>query len=138
LHVEAASAGAEYAQRFTAAMDDDFNTAGALSVLFDLANEVNRLRASNDRERVVLAGALLKSLGATLGILQNDPDAFLKGRAQGRPSGLSDDEIEALIAQRLEARRSKNWKESDRIRDQLKDAGIILEDGPSGTTWRRG
>ncbi len=124
-------------RRFYAAMNDDFNTAGAISVLFDLANEANRLRAANDIPGATLAGAFLKSLAGILGLLQSDPEAFLKGKAKAGTRGLSDAQIESLIAQRLDARKNKNWKESDRIRDELKAAGVILEDGPKGTTWRR-
>jgi cysteinyl-tRNA synthetase len=125
-----------HTQKFLAAMDDDFNTPGAIAVLFDLANEVNRLRAASDADAVRVA-AVLKELGGILGLLQRDPEAFLKGKTREQGQGLSDAQIDALVAQRLEARKNKNWKESDRIRDELKAAGVILEDGPKGTTWRR-
>jgi cysteinyl-tRNA synthetase len=124
-------------RRFYDAMNDDFNTPGAISVLFDVANEANRLRAAGDVPGATLAGAIAKSLGGILGLLQRDPEAFLKGRAGEGASGMADADIDALIARRLDARKNKNWKESDRIRDELKAAGIILEDGPKGTTWRR-
>jgi len=137
LNVNLTATSGEHEQRFMAAMDDDFNTAGAISVLFDLANDVNRLRTANDNEGVVRAAANLKSLGHLLGVLQTDPEAFLKGKARGEEAGLNDNQIETLIAQRLDARKNKNWKESDRIRDELKAAGVILEDGSQGTTWRR-
>jgi cysteinyl-tRNA synthetase len=122
--------------RFVAAMDDDFNTPEALAVLFDLAREVNRLRRESDSAAAPL-GAELRRLGGILGILQDDPDSYLRG-GEGAIEGSSDAEIEALIAQRLAARQAKNWAEADRIRDELKGRGILLEDGPGGTTWRRG
>ncbi|HEX7026011.1 MAG TPA: cysteine--tRNA ligase [Gammaproteobacteria bacterium] len=133
--VEVGGYGEAYRQRFYEAMDDDFNTPEALAVLFDLAHEINRLR--NQQPQVAAqAGALLVLLGGVLGILQADPEAYL----QGVPAGQDIDEagINALIEQRNQARRDKNWAESDRIRDLLKDKGILLEDGPGGTTWRRG
>ena len=126
-----------HTQRFFAAMDDDFNTAGAISVLFDLGNEVNRLRAAHDMDGAMCAAAKMKLLSNLLGLLQRDPEAFVKGKVNDREQGLSNEQIDAFIAQRLDARKNKNWKESDRIRDELKAAGIILEDGPQGTTWRR-
>jgi len=115
------------AARFRQAMDDDFNTPEALAVLFDLASAANR----GDEA----AAHSLRALAATLGLLQRDATAFLKaGAAAG---GMAEDEIEALIAARQAARQSKNFAESDRIRDQMIEAGIVLEDGPGGTTWRR-
>jgi cysteinyl-tRNA synthetase len=117
-------------------MDDDFNTPEALAVLFDLVREVNRLRRDSDAAAAPLA-AELRRLGGVLGLLQDDPEAFLKAAEPGA-AGLSDREIEALIAQRLAARKAKNWAEADRIRDELKAKGVLLEDGAGGTTWRRG
>ena len=81
---------------------------------------------------------MLRGLGEMLGILQDDPEAYLRGGANAGDEGLTDAAIDALIQSRIEARSSKNWAEADRIRDQLQAAGIILEDGPQGTTWRRG
>jgi len=114
-----------HAKRFRQAMDDDFNTPEAISVLFDLANEVNKSHSAN-------GAGLLKSLGSVLGLLQRDPRAFLQGG-----NDIDSSRIEALIRQRMDARKSKNFAESDRIRDELLQSGIILEDGPQGTTWRR-
>ena len=128
-------AGAEaFAERFYAAMDDDFNTPEALAVLFDLAREINRVRKEDQAGAAALA-AELRRLGDVLGILQDDPEDYLRGDAAGE---LADAEIDALIEQRLAARKARNWAEADRIRDQLKAQGILLEDGPQGTTWRRG
>ena len=151
-----------YTQRFFTAMDDDFNTSGAISVLFDLANEVNRLRAANDMDGAARVAEKMKSLGTLLGLVQSLPEDFLRGNThrdvKARLFGVvgtmastlggvgmgavgsavfSDEQIDALITQRLDARKNKNWKESDRIRDELKAAGIILEDNAHGTTWRR-
>lgn len=121
----------EYTKRFTELMDDDFNTPGAMSVLFDLAKAVNK-ESGETKQR--LAGRLVE-LGAVLGILYQDPSAFLKGEESG-----DDDEvavIEALIKERKEARVRKDFKAADAARDKLTAMGIVLEDGPSGTTWRR-
>ena len=126
----------ELTARFLAAMDDDFNTPEALAVLFDLAREVNRLRRESDAVAAPL-GAELRRLGGILGILQDDPEAYLRG-GEGGAEGLSDAAIEGLIAQRLAARKAKNWAQADRIREELKGKGVLLEDGPGGTTWRRG
>jgi cysteinyl-tRNA synthetase len=125
----------ELTARFHAAMDDDFNTPEALAVLFDLAREVNRLRRESDAAAAPF-GAELRRLGGILGVLQDDPEAFLRG-GEGGGEGLSDADIEVRIAQRLAARKAKQWTEADRIRDELKALGVLLEDGPGGTTWRR-
>ena len=130
------SDGGEYETRFRQAMDDDFNTAEALAVLFELANQLNKAKAENDQAQAAQLAGQLKYLGGVLGLLQDDPDAFLKGGAE--EGGLGDNEIDALIEQRTAAKQEKNWAEADRIRDELQAQGIILEDGASGTTWRRG
>ncbi|QSN60351.1 cysteine--tRNA ligase [Caballeronia sp. M1242] len=120
------------AQRFQSAMNDDFNTPVAVSVLFDLASEVNRTRdAALARQ--------LKGLGQVLGFFGREPRAFLQ-QAGGTAvaEGLSPQEIEAKIAERIAAKQAKNYAEADRIRAQLLEAGIALEDKPGGSTeWRR-
>ena len=126
----------EYHQRFFAAMDDDFNTADALAVLFDLAHEINRIRTTKE-ERASQLGQDLKQLASLLGLLQRVPTEFLQGTNNVSESELSNDDIEAMINQRNAARAAKDWSESDRLRDALAAQGIILEDGPQGTTWRR-
>ena len=115
-----------HAQRFKAAMDDDFGTPEAVAVLFDLANEVNKGR----RE---FAGQL-KALGGTLGLLQRDAQAFLQS---GGGEGLTDSDIQAKIDARLAARKAKDYAEADRIRKELADLGVVLEDAAGATSWRR-
>ncbi|MEQ8356526.1 MAG: cysteine--tRNA ligase [Kiloniellaceae bacterium] len=111
---------------------DDLNTPLAVAELHELATEMNKARDEGKRE--TLAGSLLAG-GALLGLLEDDPEAWFKGEAaEGELTG---EEIEAMIAARIEARRSKNFAEADRLRDDLLARGISLEDGPGGTTWRR-
>jgi cysteinyl-tRNA synthetase len=124
------------AARFKAAMDDDFNTADAVAVLFDLAGEVNRSGAA-------AKAALLRELGGVLGLLQSDATTYLQGEAfapgdaaSAIPAGLTKP-VDDYITERIEARKAKNFARADEIRKELLAAGIILEDGPGGTTWRR-
>jgi cysteinyl-tRNA synthetase len=124
-----------YAVRFQAAMDDDFNTPEALAVLFDLAAEANRMRATGESGAPL---GLLKALAEILGLLQREPEQFMQaGVAEDAGNGYDAERIESLIAERLAARKSKDFKRSDAIRDELKAAGVILEDGAQGTQWRR-
>jgi cysteinyl-tRNA synthetase len=127
--------GETFRERFVAAMDDDFNTPEALAVLFDLVREINRVRAEDEASATGL-GAELRRLGGVLGILQDAPESYLRGG--GGIAGPGDAEIDDLIRRRAQARRSRQWAEADRIRDELQAAGILLEDGAAGTTWRRG
>ncbi|RNE92740.1 cysteine--tRNA ligase [Marichromatium sp. AB32] len=126
-----------FATRFAAAMDDDFNTPEALAVLFELAREVNRARDAGEPEQAAALGAELRRLGGVIGILQDDPERYLRG-GDGGTDGLDDAAIESMIAQRQAARAARDWAEADRLRDALTEAGIVLEDGAQGTTWRRG
>jgi cysteinyl-tRNA synthetase len=123
----------EYTARFDKAMNDDFNTPEAIAVLFDLASHINRARDEGNTEEASKLAAILKKLSNVLGLLEADPDTYLQGGA-----GAADNEqIEALIQQRLEARAAKNWAEADRIRDELHAMGIELEDKGGETIWRR-
>ncbi len=125
----------EYQQRFQQAMDDDFNTPIALAVLFDIARKLNRLKATDLDKATVLAGTLLK-LAGILGVLQDDPESFLKG-GETAENGVTEIQIEQFIQQRLEAKKNKDWATADRIRDELKAQGVVLEDIADGTNWRR-
>jgi cysteinyl-tRNA synthetase len=129
----AAAGGEEYVSRFTAAMNDDFNTPEAYSVLFDMAREVNRLK-NEDMAHASALGALMRELADVIGILYQDPEVFLKG-GQGDDDEAA--EIEALIKLRNDSRAAKDWANADLARDKLNEMGIVLEDGPAGTTWRR-
>jgi len=133
-----AAGGDAYRQRFEAAMDDDFNTPVALSVLFDLAREINRHKSSDEQAAAGLA-ATLKDLGGILGLLEADAEEFLKGggAAGEGEAALSDEQIERLIEERLAARKNKDWASADRIRDELQAQGIVLEDAAGTTKWRR-
>ena len=137
----------QHAQRFKAAMDDDFNTPEAMAVLFELANETNRSQSPETARQ-------LKALAGVFGLLQRDPMAFLQGRdiaiqstgvfakaevdslmPEVTPPGMTKS-IQSLIAERAAAKQAKNYAEADRIRKELLDAGIVLEDSAKGTIWR--
>jgi cysteinyl-tRNA synthetase len=137
-------------------MDDDFNTSVAVAELQSLARAVNTAKAAGRTEEAAVAAGELVTLAARLGLLCQDPETFLRkhprkvaadagvgevaGAGEAVPAGgLSDEDIERLIAARAAARKSKDFKESDRIRDGLAAAGVLLEDQPGGRTlWRRG
>ena len=151
-----------YVARFDAAMDDDLNTAGAVAVLHEIAGELNRLGArvaaspaapdpaergepdaagpGADGARVDALAATLRALGGRLGLLQENPEAVLRGELDpGAASAgtLSDEAIDALIEERRVARAAKDFARGDAIRDELATKGIVLEDGGGRTTWRR-
>ena len=130
----------DFTARFRECMDDDFNSPGALAVLADLRRELSRVLDAGDNARGAALAALLRQLGGVLGILQDNPTGWLRrpklGTSQAQDA-LDDAAIDALIEQREQARAARNWAEADRIRDELKSAGIALEDGAGGTGWRR-
>lgn len=126
-------ADSKFEKDFIEAMDDDFNTPVAFSVLFELAHEIQRLK-DKDLQAAAMHGALLKKLAGALWILQDDPEKFM----QSSKEDLDVAKIEALIVARNKARAEKNWAEADRVRAELTAMNVALEDGPSGTTWRVG
>ena len=129
---ELAAKAEELRKAFYEAMDDDFNTPEACAILFDLASEVNRSKSA------ALAGQL-KALAGLLGLLKRDPQVFLQATPSGGETGgdFSNEKIEAMIADRVAAKKGKNFAEADRIRAELLAAGIVLEDSAQGTSWRR-
>lgn len=133
-----AADNSDYEQRFRAAMDDDFNTAEAIAVLFEIAREINRIRKDAGDQAAANSAALLRKLAGILGLLTGDVESWFKGHNAGDADGLSDADIDALIEQRNAAKTNKDWAEADRIRDELKAQNIILEDGAGGTSWKRG
>ena len=152
LPAEALAAG-EHSARFHASMDDDFNTPEALAVLQTLAREVNSAKDRGEERRAAALAAELRALGAVLGLFALSPAQWFRlakptvlqpdkpeatGEVPTASLAIGDTEVEARIAARAQARRAKNWAESDRIRDELAAAGVILEDKPGGqTSWRR-
>jgi len=119
--------------KFNQAMDDDFNTPEAFSVLFELAHEINRLREKNDISKAAGLTAGLKRLGNIFGLLKHEADIFMQGDT--KESEIS--EIDQMIADRINARAEKNWAEADAIRDKLTKKGVVIEDDGLKTTWRR-
>ena len=140
---------AEHVARFVRAMDDDLNTPGAIAVLHEIAGELNRERDGRGGEggvggggeggdRSAVLAATLRTLGARLGLLQEEPDAVLRGELDpGTASGLPNEAIEALIEERRAARAAKDFARGDAIRDELAAAGVVLEDAGGRTSWRR-
>ena len=124
--------GENFVASFREAMDDDFNTPNALSVLFEMARELNKLKTEDATKANGLAARLCQ-LGNILGLLESDPETFL----QAGSNDVEIIQIEALIKQRNEARTAKDWATADAARNALSAMGIVLEDGPNGTTWRK-
>ena len=121
-----------FEKAFIQAMDDDFNTPEAFGVLFEMVSEINRIRES-EPEKANQLGALLVRLGETLGLLQVNPEEFLKGQGD---SDLDAAEIDQLVAARDQARADKDWAKADEIRDQLTAMKVVVEDSAGGSTWR--
>jgi cysteinyl-tRNA synthetase len=137
------AAPGEATREFAEAMDDDFNTPGAIAALQSAARELNVAKSAGDRAKASALAAEIRQLGGVIGLLAHQPAEWLatasslaEGMETARPA-LDAASIDRQVATRIEARRQRNWAESDRIRDELAAAGILLEDGPGGTTWRR-
>jgi len=122
----------EFSFQYRAMMDDDFNVPGALAVLFDIAKSINLLKDSDQFDQANQLATALVSLAKPLGVLQQDPEEYLKTGVQ-----LSEDKIDGLISERELARKNKDFKKSDQIRDELVSMNIVLEDSIDGTSWRR-
>lgn len=132
--------------RFSEAMDDDFNTPRSLAILFDAARAINRMAVPGASKKVIASADLLLTVKAeiseiakeVLGLLTDDPIAFLDTvrRARIKELGITEDEVQAMIDARAQARKDKDFARADEIRNELSDKGILLEDGPKGTTWR--
>ena len=120
-----------YEKAFRKVMDDDFNTAEAMSVLFELARDINK-KKEQDPDQAAQLGRLLLKLAGVLGLLQGSPDEFLRRGDQQVDAGL----VDSLIAQRKQARADKNWARADEIRDQLNAMKVVVEDGTDGSQWR--
>ncbi len=123
-----------YVARFDAAMADDFNAPEALAVLYEIVRDMNNAGAAGDTERQQELAALLKSLAAVLGILRTGAEEFLQTATEG---AISAEEIDALIADRAQAKKDRDFARADQIRAELTDRGVVLEDSREGTTWRR-
>jgi cysteinyl-tRNA synthetase len=119
-------------ERVVNALADDINTPLAISYLHDIANNLNKAETVEDKQHYK---SLLLASADVMGLLYQNAEDWFKGSAS--EDGISEDEINQLIAERLAAKKSKDWAKADAIRNQLKDAGIVLEDTPQGTSWKR-
>ncbi|WP_347454326.1 cysteine--tRNA ligase [Acinetobacter thermotolerans] len=124
-------------ERFNAAMRDDFNTAEAIAVLFEVNKELNRAVKEENAEQAVIYYSTLRYLTNILGLVQHPVDDFLKSDIGQEALGLTEEQIEDLIQQRKDAKKEKNFARADEIRQSLLDQGIVLEDTRQGTVWRR-
>lgn len=131
----AASSSSDYMKEFKQAMDDDLNTPLALTVLFKVAHALNKVKTRDDQMASRLARELIQ-MGEVLGILQQEPEIFLKEKSSSQSVLIDSAEINDLIQQREQARLNKDWKKADKIRSQLDEKNILLEDTPEGTVWR--
>jgi cysteinyl-tRNA synthetase len=123
----------EFGSRFKEAMDDDFNTALALSIVADVRQALNKAQEATDQDRQIYFAGLLLSMGNVLGLFQQDADTFFSGKTDESEAEI----IEALISKRNQARVDKNWAVADQVRDELTAMGIVLEDAAGKTTWRK-
>jgi cysteinyl-tRNA synthetase len=135
LNIDDAEIDSIYETRFLGAMNDDFNTPEALSVLFDISKEINRKLNDDKMEGAVKLGNILLRLVSLLGLLENDVEAWFKGEA--KTDGMDNNSIDELVQQRISAKADKDWAKADEIRDQLQAQGISLEDSGAETIWRR-
>lgn len=126
-----------FRDKFNEAMDDDLNTAKAMGVVFDLVRVLNKAVNAGDLQEAAGSYAVLKIMGDELGLWQREPKAFFEAIDSFKETAVSPEEIEKLITARTEARAAKNWAEADRLRDELADKGIVLEDKAGVTTWKR-
>jgi cysteinyl-tRNA synthetase len=130
-------------RRFAEAMNDDFNTPEALAAMQTLARDLNVAKSAGEGAKAAGFAAELRYLGGILGLLHSEPAAWLATRSELTGSGpaaaenLDSEEIDRLVQARIAARKSRDFAASDRIRDELAAKGVVLEDGPTGTTWRR-
>lgn len=137
---EAAVPGEDAAAQIVEFMDEDFNTAKAVALAFDSMRDINRVLDGGDKAAAVAPLATLRGVGAAIGLFGRDPKAYLDDYNERRASGAGVDgaEIDALIEARNAARKSKDFARADEIRDELVARGIVLLDGPGGTTWKMG
>jgi cysteinyl-tRNA synthetase len=122
-----------FVKQFCQAMDDDFNTPQALAILFEISKALNVAKVKNNHQLANSLASTIRFLGSILGLFQQDPAAFLQGNIRSSESEI----IEALIAQRNQARIDKNWTLADEARDKLNEMMVILEDSAGKTTWRK-
>jgi len=145
LALEVYDKGSSVREKFQEALEDDFNTAEALGYLHELARLLNRILGDRSFRKDPAAGPLfqegkaqLLEAGSILGLFQQRPAQYFADQQRRflLTKGLKEEEIQQFIVQRNEARKAKNWAQADALRSQLGELGVILEDGPQGTTWR--